>query len=500
MKPLKEKAAPAFMREREAYRKITTALARRRKGATVADISAATALPLSQVRELLPRAADEFSGRLEVTESGEIRYSFPRGFVSRYRGVGAALRRFSAAFLSGLGKFAALAFKVWIMFMLVGYFALFMAIAFASLLLSVAANSRSSDNRRGGGLYIGPGIFNLIWRLWFYSELTRSLDRHYEAGRPAREKNRPLHRAIFSFVFGEEDPNKGWAAAEKKAIIAYIQAHRGVISQPEVMALTGKDSAAAEETIMACCAEFGGSPEATAEGTLVYRFDELLLRADTADRSFSGLSSPLQRLKKFSDNPKNMNVWFGVINAVNLLFGSYFLYNTLNTGLIVTQGQFNAASRIYAVAYYLLTRFVVANPLPLIGVGLGLVPLVFSLFFWLVPALRFRREKKENERIKLRNLRRLGFRQIWERPLNVESGAIKSDAPECRPRNLAAAQDRVIKEMGACSIPDVEINPQGVTVYSFSELAREKQALEKYRSGISGEQSALGKTVFDSEE
>ncbi|MDR1576432.1 MAG: hypothetical protein LBS37_10550 [Treponema sp.] len=499
MKPLKEKAMPSFMREREAYRKITTALARRRKGATVADISAATALPLSQVRELLPRAADEFSGRLEVTESGEIRYSFPRGFVSRYRGFGAALRRFSAAFLSGLGTFSVLVFKVWIMLMLVGYFALFMAIAFASLFLSVAANSRSSDNRRGGGLYIGPGIFNLIWRLWFYSELTRSLDRHYEAGRrPARENKRPLHRAIFSFVFGEEDPNKGWAAAEKKAIIAYIQAHRGVISQPEVMALTGRDVSAAEETIMACCAEFGGSPEATAEGALVYRFDELLLRADTADRSFSGLSAPLQRLKKFSDNPKNMNVWFGIINTVNLFFGSYFLYNAFNTGIIATPEQFNAASRIYAVAY-LLFGYIAANPLPLIGVGLGLVPLVFSLLFWLVPALRFRREKRENEHIKLRNLKRLGFRHIWERPLEVESGAIKSDAPECRPRNLPAAQDRVIKEMGAWSIPDVEINPQGVTLYSFKELEREKRSLEKYRSGISGEQSALGKTVFDSE-
>ncbi|MDR1251570.1 MAG: hypothetical protein LBK62_05325 [Treponema sp.] len=501
MKPLKEKGPlPAGMREREAYRKVTEALVRRRSGATVADITAATALPLSQIRELLPMAADEFSGRLEVTESGEIRYSFPRGFVSRYRGFNAALRRFSARLLTGLGKLAALAFKVWIMLMLIGYFVLFMAIAFASLFISVAVNSRDSSSSRSGGQYIGPGMFNLIWRLWFYSELTRSLDRHYEAGRrPGRENKRPLHRAIFSFVFGEEDPNKNWAAVEKKALIAYIQVHKGVISQPEVMALTGKDSVGAEQVIMACCAEFGGSPEATADGVLVYRFDELLLRADTRDRSFSGLSAPLQRLKRFSVNPKTMNVWFGLINTVNLFFGSYFLYNAFTAGVLATQEQFNAASYLYAVAYYLFSRVITPAPHLLIGLGLGLVPLAFSLFFWLIPALRLLWEKKENEQSKLRNLRRLGFSRIWEHPLEVESGDIKSDAPECRPRDLAAAQDRVIKEMAAWSVPDVEMNPRGTTVYSFKELEREKQALEKYRSDISGEQSSLGKTVFDSE-
>jgi hypothetical protein len=493
MRPLKDRAG------REAYRTIIEALGRRRKGATVADISAATALPLSRVRELLPRAADEFSGRLEVTESGEIRYSFPRGFVSRYRGFRAALRRFCGKALAGLGAFGALAFKVWIMLMLIGYFALFMLIAVASMVISVAGSSRDSSGRRGGGAYITGGIFNFIWRLWFYSELTRSLDRHYERRDLNREKrpSRPLHRAIFSFVFGEEDPNKDWAAREKKAVIAYIQAHKGVISLPELMALTGKSGAEAEEAIMACCAEFGGSPEATSEGTVVYRFDELLLRADTQDRSFAGLSSPIRRLKEFSANTKTMNAWFGVINTVNLLFGSYFLYNAVNTGAILTRDQFNAASYLYGITYVLGDSFI-HNPLSVISIGLGLVPLVFSLLFWLIPALRFFSEKRENERVKLGNLKRLGFGRIWSRPGAVEPDDITGDAAECRPKNMAAARDRVIKEMGALSVPEVEISPKGTAVYSFPELEREKAALERYRADIS-EGPALGKTVFDTE-
>jgi hypothetical protein len=70
----------------EAYRRLTETLRKRRKGVTVADMTAASALPLAVVQELLPQAADEYSARLEVSESGEIVYSFTRGFVSRYRG------------------------------------------------------------------------------------------------------------------------------------------------------------------------------------------------------------------------------------------------------------------------------------------------------------------------------------------------------------------------------------------------------------------------------
>jgi hypothetical protein len=385
--------------------------------------------------------------------------------------------------------------------MLVGYFVLFMLIALASLFITVAARSSSSDNRRGGGggFFISAHIFDLIIRLWFYSELTKSMDRRYglRGNRDAEApKGRPLHRAIFSFVFGDGDPNKDWEVREKKAFIAYVQANRGVISLPEFMALTGLGPQKAEEDILARCSEFGGSPEATEEGTLVYRFDELLLRSDREDRSFSG-AALIKRLKEFSSNKKNMNIGFGLINTVNLIFGGYFFFNALTTGAILTEAQLHSSSYLYAITYVLSGQFI-ANPLPLIGIGLGLVPLVFSVLFWLVPGLRCFLEKKENERIKLDNLKKLGFSRIWAKPLAVQEKEIDSPARECRPRNMAAAQDRIIKDMGAYSIPDVELDEAGKSVYAFKELQREKEALAQYRASINPEASSLGKIVFDS--
>jgi hypothetical protein len=483
------------------YRKITEALKRHREGAVAADIVAATALPLASVRELLPRAADEYSARLEVTESGEIRYSFPRGFVSRYRGFRAGFKRFREKFGKGIKIFFAGLFKVWIMAMLVGYFAVFMLIALASLFLSIAARYSNTNNRRhdsGGGLYLASSLFNLIIRLWFYSELTRSADsrRSRRGGGNAGSPGRPLHRAIFSFVFGDGDPNKDWEVREKKAFIAYVQANRGVISLPEYMALTGLNTEGAERELMARCSEFGGSPEASEEGTILYRFDELLLRTDQGNRSFPA-DTPIRRLRKFSSNKKNMNAWFGLINTVNLFCGGYFFYHAFNTGAVFTEVP-AAGFSLYARTSELFSH-AVHNPLPLIGIGLGLVPLVFSVLFWLIPGIRYFSEKKENERIKLNNLKKTGFARIWANPLEVRERDIDSPAAECRPRDMAAARDRIIKDMGACSIPDVELDGQGNPVYRFRELQREKEALGKYRAALKPEASALGKTVFDSD-
>ncbi|MDR0656577.1 MAG: hypothetical protein LBG22_09720 [Treponema sp.] len=493
----------AYRTDREAYTKVIEIFRRQRKGATIADISAKSGLSLQKVRELVPRAADEYSARLEVTESGEILYSFPRGFTSKYRGFRAVLGRF----LEKSGKLLKIAgtwfFKVWIMVMLVGYFVLFMLIALATLVISVAAasgsnNSRSSRRHSGGGLFFTSSIFDLIIRIWFYSELTKSLDgRHYRRNSREAPKGRPLYKAIFSFVFGEGDPNAGWTEKENQSVIAYIQAHQGVISLPEYMTLTGMAPVEAEEGIIAFCTEFGGSPEVTGDGTIVYRFDELLRRTDTGNRSFPGLSAPVKRLFSFSSNSGKMNGWFALINGVNLGFGGYFLFNALKSGQILTQAHLNAASYLYGVTYLLFSQ-IVSNPLPFLIIGLGIVPLVFSLCFWLIPSIRFLGMKKRNEKLKLENLRKDGYRRIWDNPLSVTDKDINPQAPECRPRNLSAAREQVIKELGSYAVPDVAIGDAG-TVYVFKELDREKAALENYRATVDAGASALGKTVFDSE-
>jgi hypothetical protein len=506
------------IKDKAAYQQVTDAFRKQRQGATVADIVAQTALPLATVKELVPAVADEYAGRLQVTESGEIRYSFPHGFTSRYRGVKAGWRRFTEKLGKGFKLVSKGLFKGWIMVMLVGYFALFMLIALAALLLSVGASLSNSNNRSEGGggglggLFLASHIFDLIIRIWFYSELVKAFDPNAPTRQPPQKK-RPLYKAIFSFVFGDDDPNADWSAREKQAVIAYLQASKGVISLPEFMNLTGHTPEEADRAITAYCVEFGGSPEATDDGTVVYRFDALLLRASKHDLSFSA-SAPLKRLKAFSSNEKKVNVSFSLINGVNLIFGSYFLWNAMTTGAVaiayrmsesgkkvghfVSQASGDAASMLYGFTYA-LSSIIWDNPLPFIMIGLGVVPLVFSMLFWLVPLLRSRAVKQENERIKMENLRKVGYSRIWDSPREVQSADLSVELDACRPKRFAAAQEQVVKEVSAYAMPEVSLAADGTTaVYDFTELEREKAALETYRAGVRN--AGLGKTVFDSGE
>jgi len=476
------------------YQKIITSLKRRRKGATAADVCAATALSLSSVNELLPKAADEYSGHLRVTESGEILYYFPNGFTSRYRGLSASLKNTAKKIFAIIKTASAYLFKIWIVVMLVGYFLFFIALALATVFLSVAGKSSGRGGRRGGGS-VNFTLFNLIWRLWFYSELTRPRTGYGGGNVRKNGDKRPLHKAVFSFVFGEEDPNKNWEDQEYKAIISYIQANRGVISLAEYMSFTGKSGQEAETDILSFCSKFEGSPEATEEGTIVYRFDKLLSGSDT--EKISELIPPIKRLKKFSDNKKSMNGWFAVINAVNIIFGSYFLYQSSNAGLLVSKEQYYGASKLYAYTHLIFSN-ITNEPHNVIRIALGLIPFVFSFLFWIIPAVRYFMEKKENNEIKLTNFKRFSFSKIFSSPNNIKTNAFNPIVSECRPDDLESAADRVIKDMGAISSPRVEIRDDK-TFYTFNELEREKEALEKYRSSVDISRQKLGETVFDTD-
>ena len=490
----------------KAYEKLKGIFKKNRSGITLADAAAGTGLSLAQIRNLAPLAADEYSARLEVTESGEILYSFPQGFKSRYRAFVPVMKRQLSSFLRIGGRVLTFCFKAWIMVMLVGYFLLFLAIALASIFLSVAASSNSNNRRGRGGWNVSFGLFNMIFRLWFYSEMLGGAGRRYggsfgtvRAGygnKAGAGKGRPLHRAIFSFVFGEENPNQERELQEKTAFISYVRSRRGVVALPELMSLLGQPPEEAGKKIMSLCAEFGGVPEVTEEGTIVYRFDEILPSGENSNyneaSSVSG-SPPepfYKKLKVFSSNPGKMNFWFGLINGVNLLFGAYFFVNAakISGGIIPNTGM-AARLSIY------LNQLGIA-PFPVIGIGLGLVPLLFSVFFWLIPALRSLLLRKENDAAKLDNFRALGFGQIWSNPLSFRPYTVQGG--ENRPRNLESARDRLVKDMAAYTESEVTADEEGRETFSFPELRREKDALEKYRRTIDSGRSSTGKIIFDS--
>jgi len=226
-------------------------LKQKRGESTVADMIAGTGLPKYQVEQAAKAALDEYAGRLKVTESGELLYYFPGGMRSTRRGLGPALRRFWKVFTRASARVLSLLFKIWIVVMLVGYFLVFLAIGVAAIVFSFAASAASRGDNRGGGRDRGGGfggmflvlrLFDFLIRMWFWSSLLSN------AGGGARRQKppgRPFYKAVFGFVFGEGDPNKGWEEEERKYIISYIRSHKGVLTLEELMALAGGEGDAA---------------------------------------------------------------------------------------------------------------------------------------------------------------------------------------------------------------------------------------------------------------
>jgi len=470
---------------------------------TIADLAGLTGLPLHQIEAELPAVADEFGARLKVTETGEILYSFPRGMKSRFTGFGPTARKVIASIKDIAVKAAKVIFKAWIMVMLVGYFVLFLALALFAMVASVAiqqgGNGRS-DNRRGGGLgglWLTGRLFDSLIRIWFYSELFKSPQDRGIRGF-SRGPRRPLHKAIFSHVFGDGDPNRDWPAIERKAVVAFLQTHKGVMTMAEFMAITGQSPQEAELSVNRYLLEFEGSPEVTDRGTLHFVFPKLLARVGTTPE-IQATTVPLKRTEAFSSNEPKADRTFRLINVFNLVFGGYFLSNAITVaGAIYVSTPKGLAIRggfpfLYSSTGYLFQLLGSDNPVPAIFWGLGVVPIAFSVLFFAIPLIRSIRLGEKNESVKKENLRRIVYRTILGKNGVFTSSDVSASIAEARPRDTRAAQG-IAGELAAWSMADP--TPGG---YDYKRIREEQDDIAGVRSALDVSGYRPGSTVFDTE-
>ncbi|MGA2763232.1 MAG: hypothetical protein ABSG17_07700 [Spirochaetia bacterium] len=481
--------------------KLVSFLKRQRGESTIADMISGTALPKYQVEQAAKVVLDEYTGRLKVTESGELLYYFPAGMRSTVNGFGPSLARFWKTFARGAARVLSFLFKVWIVVMLVGYFIAFVALGVLAMVASVAASAAGrggrDDRSRGGGgfggMYLAMSLLDLILRMWFWSSILGMNDTR----RKPRE-GRAFYKSVFGFVFGEGDPNEGWEENERKHVISYIQASKGVITLEELMALTGRESDDANALMNRLLLEFEGEPGVTDNGTLIYTFPELMRTSEggRASGSAATQSYPSKRPVLFSANKPRTNGWIIFFNSFNLLFGTYFLV------ISMTQGA--AALARTGPAFYSFTGNLLLNaginPLGFLAVGLGFVPVAFSIFFFLIPLFRRIRLARQNEAIRTEALRRQVISRVLSSPSRVDAGDLRPPlglGPE--PKNFAASARRILDRVAA-QLKAEPVVEEGTSsfAYRFAEVERELADLEAYRKNVDVRRYDVGKTVFDS--
>ncbi len=458
---------------------VARALRRHANEGTVADVVGLSGLPRYQVEQVLPAVVSDCRGQMAVTESGEILYRFPQGVVNPKKSL---FKRF----LSGAGKVLRALFKVWIVVMLVGYFILFLLILVAALLISIGASiAKRNDERDDGGgflaMYSVTRLVEFFVVLWLYSG---------DPEQRVRRQRKPFHKAVFEFVFGVEEKPEIREKAERKAFVALVRQNKGTVSLEELMALTGKARGEADGFISRLMLEFEGEPRVSDSGTLNFFFPGLLKTSGDAGRAPSLADKPLI---PFTRNPAKTNGWIGFFNGFNILFGAYFLAFGLQ-GVDAVKASGDSLGVLYVIATGLFSAFggltMVAAQGWILGV-LGVVPVVYSAFFFGIPLFRRWRERRKNRQIQIDNLRRRVAGKALERPVEIRLDEVEPSQPlplkEGLLRDLAG--DRPVDVLG--------LNP---VVYSVPELEREIKDLADIRKKTDLSKLAIGKIVFDTED
>ena len=379
---------------------------------TAADVAGAGAVDLvSSERELLELAA-RFGGlaSLDTTESGDVVFDFGRSPSKTLATVDRRerwLRRWQAvkpnALAVGRGAFG---------------LCLFASLAVVSLALTVASSSSSSnDDRRsssssgGGGFYISPYLYMDLLSPPRYG-VYRANDGLYYPSEEKKEMN--FLQAIFSYVFGDGDPNAEIRARELEAAASIIRANDGVVVAEQLAPVVANGPPSSsfdngqvnvdESWVLPIVSSLGGRPEVV-DDTIVYVFDDL---TDGALNAQPEKQSPFKRVASLVSSQKappqpltEVAIPFSKANQGQLLAaGALGVANLLAVGVLAAKVAAKPA---------ILRAFPILQPLAL--------PLVlYAVSYNVVPLIRNFRNPQINKAIDQRNLNRRRAAAALERP------------------------------------------------------------------------------------
>lgn len=336
---------------------------------TVGDVAAQAGLDVNLAQRGLLALASEAGGNLQVAESGEIAYLFPGNFraVLRNKFLRLRLQEWWEKVWRVLFYLIRISFGIVLILSIV---LIFVAIA----LIVMAANSsrdgdsRSSD-RSGGGLgflpniWIGPDLF------WFFNPNPYGYSRR-EARRSHDQQSLNFLEAIFSFLFGDGNPNADLEERRWQAIASVIRNHRGAVVAEQIapyLDISGAQQVD-ENYMLPVLTRFDGRPEVSPDGEIVYHFPQL--QSTAKSRRQESVPAYLRELSwRFSHASAGQIILAIGLGSLNLV-GAAILGNLLGDGAIAAQlGG--------------LVAFVQSIFWLLIAYGVGFLAIPLARYFWI---------------------------------------------------------------------------------------------------------------------
>lgn len=295
--------------------------------ATVGDVAAQSGLDVQTAERELLALASQGGGHLQASTSGEIAYVFPRDFraILRKKFFALRLREFWRRVWPVLFAGIRISFGILLLISIVLiYVTIFVVIIYVS--------SQQKDNR-GRRSSFNAFNFNLrpFWFLFFDNSWRYRSGGMQPRGRTTTRESSGSSlnflEAIYSFLFGDGNPNADIEERRWQLVAGTIRNHGGAIAAEQISPylddLGTGDALEYEDYMLPVLTRFNGVPEVSPQGDIVYRFPELQVTAGEtsgAEEKPRALPAYLQgALLKFSSASSQQIVLAIALGAVNLV-------------------------------------------------------------------------------------------------------------------------------------------------------------------------------------
>ena len=304
---------------------------------TVGDVAAQAGLELNFAQQGLLALASEAGGHLQVAESGDVVYLFPKNFRSILRNKYWQLRwqQTWSKIWRVLFYIIRISFGIVliasILLMLVAIIAIFIA-------MNSANNERESNSRGYGGGY-GGGLF--VPRFWI-GDIFWWFDPGYNRRRRQRRRQAPgsyqmnFLESVFSFLFGDGNPNADLAEYRWQAIGEVIRRNKGAVAGEQIAPYVDEMDEN-EDYMLPVLSRFNGYPEVSPQGDIVYYFPELQVMASRRQQeSFSTTGYLQEQPWRFSQANGGQITLAAGLGALNIIL-AFVLETLLRDSAIATE-------------------------------------------------------------------------------------------------------------------------------------------------------------------
>ncbi|MEM9539309.1 MAG: hypothetical protein AAGA60_07330 [Cyanobacteria bacterium P01_E01_bin.42] len=358
---------------------------------TVGDVAAQAGLDVNLAQQGLLALASDAGANLQVAESGDIAYVFPSNFqgILRNKYLRLQLQEWWQKVWNVLFYLIRISFGI---LLILSIILIFLAIFLIIIALNSANENDSGGNdsrRSGGGMLFFP-------RSWYWSDIFWLFNPGYSRTDYSRRQARSQSsgeqnelnflEAIFSFLFGDGNPNFNLEERRWQAIGQVIRNNGGAIAAQQIAPYLDEiDAIALEEEsyILPILSRFNGYPEVSPQGEIIYYFPELQVTAQEQGQ-ISELTEFLPESPyRFSAAGSGQIMGAIALGSVNLI-GALTLWSLMQGDIALQIGGLVA---FVASIYWLLLGY---------GIAFFAVPLI--RYFWI---------QQKNSTIQQRNEERI---------------------------------------------------------------------------------------------